>query len=283
MTTRPGDQLPAPRDAQATTQHTPDRRRTWTAVLLGGLGLTAALQLTVTVTANPILVPALILLGSIVVPAAVLAFLTGHRPRPTLHPAEVAAIAAVGGVLGLVLAALAEHAVRNVPGVATPTGVAVIEEAAKLLVPLLILARSRHPSPADGLLAGVATGAGFGVLETMGYASVTYVQSQYDLAVADTVLLARSLLSPAAHIAWTGLLTTALWSAAQHRWTHAALSRLAAGTALVLALHMAWDSAHDAAGYVAAATIGLALLVTVTHRVTRLRDPANPTGGPGGR
>ncbi len=177
--------------------------------------------------------------------------------------------------LGLVLAALAEHTARGLIGVLPPIGVAVIEETTKLLVPLVVLTRTRYPCPTDGLLIGVATGAGFGVLETMGYASITYVQSHYDLAVADTVLLARSLLSPAAHITWTGLLTTALWSAAQHRWTPSALARLATATALVLALHTGWDSAHNTAGYVATATLGLALLVTVTHHATHDRDPAD--------
>jgi RsiW-degrading membrane proteinase PrsW (M82 family) len=274
MATRPSDHLPAPMKAPVTGQHSPGRLPTWTAVLLGGLSLTAALQVTVTLTANPTLIPALILFGSVVVPATLLAFLTGHRSDFTLHPAQVATIAAVGGVLGLVLSALAEHTVRSVPGMATPTGVAVIEEAVKLLVPLLVLVRTRQPRAADGLLVGVATGAGFGVLETMGYASVIYVQSHYDLAIADTVLLARSLLSPAAHIAWTGLLTVALWSAARHRWTPAALARLGAAIALVLALHTAWDSARDTAGYLVTAVIGLALLVTVTHHVTRHRGAA---------
>ena len=64
--------------------------------------------------------------------------------------------------------------------------VGLIEEAAKLIVPLalvLVLRRERHP--ADGLLIGVASGAGFAVLETMGYAFVVLIQSQGDVAAVD--------------------------------------------------------------------------------------------------
>ncbi|MFZ0376486.1 MAG: PrsW family glutamic-type intramembrane protease [Solirubrobacteraceae bacterium] len=41
-----------------------------------------------------------------------------------------------------------------------------VEEAAKLLVPIGILLLTDHRLPADGLLVGVACGAGFAAMET---------------------------------------------------------------------------------------------------------------------
>ena len=45
--------------------------------------------------------------------------------------------------------------------------VGLIEESVKLAVPLWLFLRRRFPAPADGMLAGVAAGTGFAVLESM--------------------------------------------------------------------------------------------------------------------
>ena len=58
---------------------------------------------------------------------------------------------------------------------------------------------------------GVATAAGFAGLETMGYGFVALLQSRGNLAVLNEVLILRGLISPAGHLAWTGLVTAALW------------------------------------------------------------------------
>ena len=65
-------------------------------------------------------------------------------------------------------------------------GVGLIEEASKLIVPaaILLLVR-RYRTAADGLLLGVAAGAGFAAMETMGYAFTTLVTSRGS--ITDTV------------------------------------------------------------------------------------------------
>lgn len=88
--------------------------------------------------------------------------------------------------------------------------VGLIEEAAKLIAPVAIVLYTRHRYLADRLLIGVASGAGFAALETMGYAFVVRLQSHGNLAVIDDVLFLRGVLSPAAHMAWTGLTAAAL-------------------------------------------------------------------------
>ena len=122
-------------------------------------------------------------------------------------------------MVGVVAAGMLEFDTLQRLGFMPMLAVGVIEEAAKLIAPVVVLVATRHRHPADGLLAGVASGAGFAALETMGYAFVVLIQSQGNLAVVEEVLLVRGVLSPAAHMAWTGLTAAALWRAAERGWT----------------------------------------------------------------
>jgi RsiW-degrading membrane proteinase PrsW (M82 family) len=63
----------------------------------------------------------------------------------------------------------------------------------------------------------------------MGYAFVVLIQSQGNLAVVEEVLLVRGVLSPAAHMAWTGLTAAALWRAAERGWTVRAIGGFVGG------------------------------------------------------
>lgn len=138
--------------------------------------------------------------------------------------------------------------------------------------------RERHP--ADGLLLGVASGAGFAVLETMGYAFVVLVQSRGDLAAVQDVLFERSVLSPAAHMAWTGLTAAALWQASAVHWQGRAVGRFAGMFALAVALHTAWDSAPSLWVDVLVVVASLVLLWWTTHRLAaphRRERPPTPT------
>jgi RsiW-degrading membrane proteinase PrsW (M82 family) len=138
---------------------------------------------------------------------------------------------------------------------------------------LLLFRRDRHP--ADGLLLGVAAGAGFAVLETMGYALVALVGSGGNLSLVNGLLLDRGLLSPAAHMAWTGLAAAALWrAAAEHRRARAVL-RLVGVYLLVAALHAGWDSTGSGWAHAGLAVVSLGLLVWTAHRlVTAARGRA---------
>ena len=170
-------------------------------------------------TGNPNLVPALILLGAAVVPVAFVVFIAGRRLVFDVGGGVVALTALVGGVIGVVTAGLLEYGTLKRLGALPMVGVGLIEEFAKLLVPAAIfLLVRRYSHPADGLLLGVASGAGFAILETMGYAFVVLIQSRGNLGVVDNVLFVRGILSPAAHMAWTGIAAAALWDAGAHRW-----------------------------------------------------------------
>jgi RsiW-degrading membrane proteinase PrsW (M82 family) len=253
------------------------RRWSWLLVLLGGGALFELIRHAVIATRNPNLLPALLLLGAAVVPTAFVTFIAGRRLVFAVGAGTVLMTALVGGVIGVVTAGVLEYDTLRRLGALPMLSVGVIEEAAKLILPaalLLLVRRDRHP--ADGLLLGVACGAGFAVLETMGYAFVVLVQSQGDLDTVDGVLLLRGLLSPAAHMAWTALAAAALWQAAGQRWRVRALGRFVLTFALVVGLHTLWDLSGNTVAYVVLAVISLTLLTVISHRLAapHRRDPA---------
>ena len=260
------------------------RRWSWVLVLAVGIGLYEAVRSAVFQTGNPNLLPALILLGAAVVPAAFVTFVAGRRLVFAVHGGLVGATALIGGVIGVVAAGLLEYRTLQRLGVLPVLGVGLIEEAAKLIVPLvlvLVLRRERHP--ADGLLLGVASGAGFAVLETMGYAFVVLVQSRGDLVVVQAVLFERSVLSPAAHMAWTGLAAAALWRAAIEHWRLRAVGRFAVVFLVAVGLHTAWDAAPSLWTDLVVAAISLVLLWWTAHRLAapeRRDRPLLPPSAP---
>ena len=85
----------------------------------------------------------------------------------------------------------------------------------------------------------------------------------------DSILLLRGLLSPAAHMAWTGLTATALWYAAAHRWKGGAVLRFLAVFVLAVALHATWDSIGTIPAYIVLSAISLGLLTWFAHLLAR--------------
>jgi RsiW-degrading membrane proteinase PrsW (M82 family) len=240
-------------------------------VLLVGVVLFALVREVLISTQNPNLVPAMLLLGAAVVPITFVTLIDGLRLSYTVQPAMIALTAGLGGAIGVITAGLLEYdTLHRLPWLGI-VAVAAIEETAKLLVPLAILLWGKYRRPADGLIIGVAAGAGFAVLETMGYAFVTLIESHGNIGTVDGLLVLRGLLSPAAHMAWTGLTAAALWQAAAQHWSRRGNARLVAVFVLTVALHATWDGVHTLAAYIALAAVGLgALYLTIRS----LRDPS---------
>jgi RsiW-degrading membrane proteinase PrsW (M82 family) len=251
----------------------------WLPVLAIGIVLFELVRHSLIRTQNPNLLPALILLGAAVIPAAFVTFLYG-RPLVYEVPSGMLALTAlVGGVVGIVVAGSLEYRTLVRLGTLPMLSVGLAEEAAKLVVPALLLLFHRYRHPANGLVIGVASGAGFAALETMGYAFVTLVQTGGNLAAVDGVLLLRGLLSPAAHMAWTGLTAAALWHAAFRRWDVRGLLGFAGAYVVAVLLHTTWDSIHTLVGYAVLAAISLGLLIFVTHYLAvEDRDQLHPRG-----
>jgi RsiW-degrading membrane proteinase PrsW (M82 family) len=245
------------------------RRWSWVLVLVIGFGLFEFVRHALISTQNPNFLPSLILLGAAVVPAAFVAFVYGLRLDFGVGGGVIALVALVGGVVGTVTAGLLEYGTLQRLGVLPMVAVGLIEEAAKLIAPVAVVLLTRHRHRADGLLVGVAAGAGFAALETMGYGFVTLISSNGNLGAVEGVLLLRGILSPAAHMAWTGLTAAALWEAARRGWHAGALLRFGAVYLLAVALHATWDSVGATPAYAVLAAVSLGLLTFAAYRLSR--------------
>ena len=243
------------------------RRWAWLPVLLVGIGLFIAIQQALVITGNPTLVPSLLVLGSLVVPVTFVVYVDGRNPAYDLPLSVLLSCALLGGVLGAAVASVLEFDTMRRLGALPTVFIGLIEEAAKLLVPvgMLILTRYRT-TQADGLLIGVAVGMGFVVLETLGFGFVTLLATGGDLTDTEGLVLLRGVLSPAGHAAWTGLAAAALWWAHAQRWRPRGLAAAVGTFLLVVVLHTLWDSTNAWYGYLVIGFISLALLLRQTHR-----------------
>ena len=256
------------------------RRYGWFWVLVVGSVLFVGVERTLVATQNPNMVPAAILLGAAVVPAAFVAFISARRLPYSVGGAVVGSSAFFGGVLGLIMAGTLEFDAQRDLGGLPMIGVGLIEETSKLVVPLVILLFwRRYRTPANGLLVGVAAGAGFAALETMGYAFTTLLESRGSITATVDELLLRGFLSPAGHMAWTGITATALFAAAASGWRSRTVLEFVAAFAVAVGLHAAWDSQGSLIGTGVVAVLSLAVLGWTVHRVA-VADRAPTTARP---
>ena len=265
----------------AVTHPHPRRRsslpRRWLWVLLAGLGLFGVVLAVLLDTGDPLYLPSLLLLGSAVVPVTFTTFIDELPGSRRLSFGLLAIGAVLGGVIGTVLAGQLEfETIRTLGGLPTVL-IGLIEESAKLAVPVAMLAR-RRPRAIDGLVLGVAVGSGFAALETMGYAFVELLHAHGNLAPVTGLLVLRAVTEPGGHAAWTGLACAALFAVrdARRRWL-GWLRFLIVFTAVVV-LHATWDSTVMGGGHLLVGALSFALLMIVTWRLHRA-----PTGRDGQR
>jgi RsiW-degrading membrane proteinase PrsW (M82 family) len=189
-------------------------RRRWFQILVSGLVLLFLVELALVGTSNPSYVPS-ILLGAFWVPATIVGDVYERLPSWDVPLQALAVCFLWGGVLGTFVAGTLEYEVARALGLLPKLLIGLIEESAKLIVPLIFYLMGRYRSEAAGIVLGVATAAGFASLETMGYGFASLLSSKGNLGVLDEVLLVRGLTSPAGHMAWTGLVCAVLWRETQ--------------------------------------------------------------------
>lgn len=243
------------------------RRWAWLPVLGVGIGLFIAVEQALVITGNPTLVPTLLVLGTLVVPVSFVVYVDGRDPAYDVPLSVLLSCALLGGALGAAVAAVLEFDTIQRWGALPALSIGLIEEAAKLLVPIAILIFTRYrANTADGVLIGVAVGMGFAVLEILGYGFVVLLATGGDLTDAEGVLLLRAALSPAAHAAWTGLAAAALWWAHSQRWSPRGLAAVVGTFLLVVLLHALWVVGNAWYGYLVIGVISFALLLRQIHR-----------------
>ena len=247
-------------------------RRGWFLIFVVGLALFFATEQVLLVTQNPNFIPTVILLGAFVVPLTFVTFIFEYEPVKDVPLPTVIVCFIWGGVIGISAAGLIEYATLKTMDFASLLGIGAIEEAVKLIFPLILYARGRYRKEADGLLFGVSSGMGFAALETMGYALIALLGPHGSIANLRDLLLVRGLLSPAGHAAWTGMMGAVIWE--QRARGRSIFSLLVLGAfLLVVVLHALWDffdllppqpatlAATSIAGNVAIAAISVGLLI----------------------
>jgi len=265
-------------------------RHTWFLALAGGLALFLAMDVALVVTSNPNLMPTVILLGASLVPVTFVIYVYQRVQVKNVPIPTIAVIVFLSGAVGLLVAGLVEYATLRKLGFLQLLGVGVIEESAKLIIPVAVYLRGRYRSEADGLLFGVASGMGFAALESMGHGLTAFLQSQGSIGSLQETLLVRALVSPVGHGAWTGLVCAVMWRERQ-RAGHSILNwSIASAFLAAVLLHTTWDTLGSLTGrisirwvgieFIGLIAVGLASLGLLIRRMREagLRHPSHFSG-----
>lgn len=263
----------------------------WFQILVIGAVLFFGTEQALKFTGNINFVPTVILLGAFLVPATFVAYFYSQeqildKASHLAIPLSLIAITfLVGGVIGSVVAGFFEYTTLRTSNISTLFSAALIEEAAKLIFPVIIFIRGRYRSKADGLLFGITCGMGFAALETMGYGLVALLQSQGNVGALQETLLIRGLLSPVGHAAWTGLVCAVLWR--QREKNHKPFGAVVfVAFILAVVFHAVWDISGTAntlwltyLGYIAIGIVSLTLLIlrlTDARKIARAKQSQTP-------
>jgi protease PrsW len=251
--------------------------RPWLLVLVGGAVLWLGVRTALLDTGNINLVPSLIVLGASLGPVVFVMYVYERAqdvPWPLLLVCFIA-----GGVLGVTAASVLEYRTLLGLGVLPTIAIGLIEETCKLLVPLAIFVAGRFRREADGLLFGVASGLGFAAFESMGYGLTMLILSQGRITDVEQLLIARTVLSPVGHGAWTGIVCAMLWRA-RMRGGAAAWLAVAAAFLTAVTLHALWDGATAQWEHAAIALVSYSLLawrIAVADSAPRARERRRAT------
>jgi RsiW-degrading membrane proteinase PrsW (M82 family) len=255
-------------------QISPMGRFAWLRILLSGLVIFVIIERVMIATGNINYFPSLLIVGSVTMPLSFCALLYSRVKIPDV-PWRVIGISALwGGVIGSVVAGYLEYGAVLRSGTLSTLTIGVIEEIAKLIVPIYFLLVKPYKDELDGIIIGAAAGAGFAVLESMGYGLVALLLSQGNITDTVQVLLFRGLMSPAAHIAWTSLISYSLWCATytsiRHRYRKLVLTFI-----FVVLLHALWDSVGVMYGYFILGATSLIWLFVVLHSAEKKHEESD--------
>ena len=245
----------------------------WWAVLLIGLALWVAAVGTMFLTANIILLPTIVLLGSFLVPVTAIVWYLDHDGSASLSPRRVASAFIVAGVLGIIVASLLEFWLVYGPGTIGMLKVGFIEEFIKGAAIVLLAFGLRSYTTRDGMVLGAAVGFGFAALETSGYAlaSLFVVQGQQLVLSLPSVVfteLVRGVLAPFGHGLWSAILGGVIFQAARKGHLRLTWSVLIAYIGVSI-LHAGFDLFGGITGYIVISIIGIVPLLYLWIRGDR--------------
>lgn len=275
---------PAPPAGSASTARYPWYLRfSWILALVVGIIAYVATFVIMLLTRNPTMLPTVLLVGAGTIPLTVLLFAQSSRVGPLVPTRILLVTAVLGGLFGICAAGLEETIAGLLLGKASILLVGVIEETAKLVVPLIVLALAHRSTRGGGIVIGIAAGTGFAILETMGYGFNALLSRSGGLGALDSTLILRGILVPAGHVAWTGAICAALWFLVETRHKLRGVLALAVAYVGAVVMHTAWDATTSGILHILIGVISVGALLTITilaHRAF-VRRSHQPTGTPG--
>jgi len=162
---------------------------------------------------NPLLIPTIIVLGSIAAPMATVVFFYELNSPRNVSLYLVIRTLMIGGLVSIGFSLLLFEFTSGLSWIGPPLA-GLVEEIGKL-VTVFVIAKSldakRYPYILNGLLFGACVGAGFAIFESMGYALTFLIETNGDFGAMMQIIIARGLLAPFAHVVWTALAAGALW------------------------------------------------------------------------
>lgn len=191
------------------------------------------------------LVPGLIIMGSFAVPIATLIFFVEVNARRNVSLYQVIRLLFTGGILSIIVSLIFFEIAGEMELDWLGASVAgLAEEPGKLLALLTVTNIPKYKYRLNGLLFGAAVGAGFAAFESAGYALFAGLVDPDPDAMTDSIMI-RGMLSPFAHIVWTGMCGAALWRVkGEKKFAFSMLKdlRFLRIFAIAVVLHMVWNS-----------------------------------------
>jgi hypothetical protein len=132
-------------------------RRRWFQIFASGLILLFLVERTLIATSSPNYVPSVILLGAFLVPVTFVTYLYERLPNWDVPLPALGVCLLWGGVFGTVVAGTLEYDLAQALGFLPKLAIGLIEESAKLIVPLGYYFFGRYRSEAAGIVLEVAT------------------------------------------------------------------------------------------------------------------------------
>lgn len=199
-------------------------------------------------TDNWTVIPTAVFLGALAGPFAFAIWVTDRtRIGRSVAPDVLFTTWLIGGGIAIVFAGIFESDYFYQPVGWGFLWIGVVEESAKVIVPLTLCAFvAKYRSVPQALAFAIVTAAGFAVFESM-----TYALSALDESVraARNVLFERSLITPFGHLPWTGIAVVV----AAREWQAAGRIRLTPkalwGLGAAIALHTSWNIALVGRGW----------------------------------
>ena len=205
---------------------------------------------------NENLIPGLIMMGSLAIPASLLIFFYEINVLRNVSLYQIARLFMAGGVLSLIFTLSFFEVFDGLPTVLGAMAAGLIEEPAKALALGLVANNKKHHWTLNGLLFGAVVGGGFAIFESMGYAFRfglfdTFRAQSFEIGVEtmmDIITLRGAFTIFGSHIMWTGLIGAALWRVKGARpfvWSMVLDPRFLRVLALSVVMHMIWNAPPD--------------------------------------